>query len=106
MPLRPRKVAPLSMRQQIPGKNLQDDKNHENTLWRSNKSNQRNIPGMGKVGCQRIGLGSHGMDAVAQRVQHCGSEQVLIVKKQNYEIVKATSSLSHLKLTCFLHNPL
>jgi hypothetical protein len=42
-----------------------DQKKKECTPWRSsNKSQKMIIPGMGKVGCQRIGLGSFGRGGV------------------------------------------
>jgi hypothetical protein len=54
-------------------KHIGDNKNKEYTLWRLNKSQQMIIPGMGKVGCQRIGLGSFRRSEVRCRVQHGGS---------------------------------
>jgi hypothetical protein len=59
------------------------------TLWGSNKRQQMNIPGMGRVECQRIGLGSLVAGGRRCRIQHCGSEQVSIGKNENYEKVKA-----------------
>jgi hypothetical protein len=55
-------------------------KNIENTLQRSNKRQQMIIPGMVRVGCQRVSLGTLGAGVVMRRVGHGGSERVSIIK--------------------------
>jgi hypothetical protein len=60
----------------------------------------------GRLGVK--GLASGAMEGMqwCNEFNIVGRNEFRASKKQNYEIVKATSSLSHLGLTCFLRNPL
>jgi hypothetical protein len=62
-------------------------KNKKNRQWRSNKVIQMDIPGMGRVIGQRIGLKTLGTSVVVRRHQHGGLQRNLIVKIRNYENV-------------------
>jgi hypothetical protein len=77
-------------------------KNKKNRQLRSNKVTQIDIPGMGRVSGQRIGLKTLGTSVVVRRVQHGGLQRNSIVEIRNYENVDAVFFL-HLELVCFLH---
>jgi hypothetical protein len=64
-------------------------KNQKNRQWRSNKVIQMDIPGMGRVSGQRIGLKTLGTSVVVQQVQHGGLQRNSIVEIRNYENVDA-----------------
>jgi hypothetical protein len=73
-------------------KDIQNDKNYENTLCRSNKGHKMNIPGMVKVLSWRAGLGSLGTREVEWRVWHGGPESISMIKNWNFEKVGAFGS--------------
>jgi hypothetical protein len=74
----PTEASWSSWRGAIPQKYVRDDKKHRKHT--AEVKQQMIIPGMVRVECQRIGLGTLGAGIVVRRVGHGGSERVSIIK--------------------------